>query len=167
MWSTLTPKWVFFGSSTWRSSKPHTTLPSQSCMHRSGVAPLIHGPACFSHSLTLHVLARVWSHCCKGCYFAFLSSPRWVCLACNLQLTCVSASVVFAGVVRTRVSRARFVLTHVAWLSAVSGVVYISIDREPTHIHAHQLLSFPSTVSLVRFQTPCSGLQRYVVILPR
>ena len=89
--------------------------------HVSDSTPLIYGPACFSHSFTLHVLARVWSRCCKGCCFAFLSSTRRVSLTFKLQLTRVSASVVFAGVVRTRVSRARFVLTHMAWLSAVSG----------------------------------------------
>jgi hypothetical protein len=80
------------------------------------VASLIYGPACFSHSFTLHVLARVCSRCCKGCCFAFPSSTRWVSFAFKLQLTRVSTSVVFAGVVCTRVFRARFVLTHLAWL---------------------------------------------------
>ena len=38
-------------------------------------------------------------------------------------------------------------LTHVAWLSAVStGGLYMSTDREPPHIHTHQPTTFPFTV---------------------
>ena len=44
------------------------------------VVPLIHRPACSSHACTLHVLACVWSHFCKGCCFASLSSTPWVSL---------------------------------------------------------------------------------------